>query len=56
MGAKLLLEIIAKREGKPIYLVTSTEQNFSFYENNGFKKVANLGKEMGYRLHIYRYR
>ena len=56
VGSKLLKEIKEKRNGKPIYLVTSAERNFPFYERNGFKSVANLSKEMGYSLHIYRYR
>tara|TARA_B100000809_G_scaffold242472_1_gene266582 strand:+ start:957 stop:1502 length:546 start_codon:yes stop_codon:yes gene_type:complete len=55
-GTKLIKEIIDKRNGKSICLVSSNERNFSFYERNGFKSVANLTKEMGYSLRIYRYR
>ena len=40
-----------KRENRPVYLQTSTERNFAFYEKLGFTKIAE--PDVGYPLKLY---
>lgn len=54
IGSKQLKEIIemARSKGKAIYLETSTERNFPFYEKFGFEHVATID-QLGYSLRMY---
>lgn len=54
-GTALMKQLLekAKQANKPIYLETSTPQNFSFYENLGFQLHAEL-EELGYSLKMYK--
>ncbi len=53
LGSKILKQIISDYSGKDIFLETSTERNFLFYEKHGFKMEKNLKKEIGYNLQMY---
>ncbi len=55
LGSELLKEIIKDSGDKAIYLETSTERNFPFYEKYGFKKVTNFKQLVGYNLHLYKH-
>ncbi len=54
IGGKLMNEILneASKNNLPIYLETSTERNFKFYESLGFS-LKNAFTDLGYKLHIY---
>lgn len=53
-GTKLMRKIIesAQARNKKIYLETSTERNFKFYERLGFKEDTTLD-QLGFSLKIY---
>jgi ribosomal protein S18 acetylase RimI-like enzyme len=53
-GTELMARIIhnAREKGLPIYLETSTERNFPFYEKLGFKMISELDN-LGYPLKMY---
>lgn len=53
-GSQQLEEVIdmANKANKRIYLETSTERNFSFYEKHGFKHVTTI-TQLGYSLRMY---
>jgi len=53
LGSKMLKQIIADYADKDIFLETSTERNFSFYEKYGFTMEKNLINEVGYNLKMY---
>ncbi|MEN9440654.1 MAG: hypothetical protein RLZ33_730 [Bacteroidota bacterium] len=54
IGGNLMNEILneASKNNLPIYLETSTERNFKFYESLGFS-LKNAFTDLGYKLHIY---
>ncbi len=54
IGGKLMNEILneASKNNLPIYLETSTERNFKFYESLGFS-IKNSFTDLGYKLHVY---
>lgn len=54
LGGMLMTEIMNNASEKclPIYLETSAERNFKFYENLGFT-LTNINSDLGYSLHIY---
>lgn len=54
LGTNLMNEIIqeARSEGLPVYLETSNERNFPFYERLGFEKFSDLSN-LGYPLRMY---
>lgn len=54
LGTNLMNKIISdySKIGKPIYLETSMEMNFPFYEKLGFEKVSELN-DFGYDLRMY---
>lgn len=54
IGGKLMDELLneAGKNSLPIYLETSTERNFKFYESLGFS-LKNVVTDLGYKLHIY---
>jgi ribosomal protein S18 acetylase RimI-like enzyme len=53
-GTELMGRIIhdSRRFGLPIYLETSTERNFPFYEKLGFKVISEINT-LGYPLKMY---
>ena len=53
-GTKLMQTIIekAQSENKKIYLETSTQRNFKFYESFGFTEVVTLD-QLGYSLKMF---
>ncbi len=53
-GTRLMKRIIenAKSQNKKIFLETSTESNFIFYENLGFQEEVTLN-QLGYSLKMY---
>ncbi len=53
-GTKLMKRIIekARSQNKKIYLETSTERNFKFYENLGFKEDVTIN-QLGYSLKMF---
>lgn len=53
-GTKLMQKITekAQSENKKIYLETSTERNFKFYESLGFREVVTF-EELGYSLKMF---
>lgn len=53
-GTEMMARIIydAKELGLPIYLETSNERNFPFYEKLGFKMISELDS-LGYPLKMY---
>lgn len=55
-GGQLLTSIkeVAASKGLPIYLATSTERNFAFYESHGFRCTA-IHSDRYYTTHIYCY-
>jgi len=42
LGSLLMKQLLEDCKGSPIYLETSMEQNFPFYERLGFEKVIDL--------------
>ena len=53
-GAELMQAIIEKAQAqqKSIYLETSTQRNFKYYESFGFKEVVTL-EQLGYSLKMF---
>lgn len=53
-GTEMMSQIIhdAKELNLPIYLETSTERNFPFYEKLGFKMISEINN-LGYPLKMY---
>lgn len=53
-GTEMMARIIydAKELGLPIYLETSNERNFPFYEKLGFKMISEIDN-LGYPLKMY---
>lgn len=53
-GTQLMQSIIQKAQSanKKIYLETSTQQNFKFYESFGFMEVVTL-EQLGYSLKMF---
>lgn len=53
-GTEMMGRIIhdAREKGLPIYLETSTERNFPFYEKLGFKMISKIDN-LGYPLKMY---
>jgi len=51
LGSTALHELIVDQE-LPIFLKTSTQRNFPFYEKNGFKKVGIID-DIEYELRMY---
>lgn len=53
-GTRLMKMIIddARSQNKKIYLETSTERNFKFYEDLGFKEEVR-GNQLGYSLNFF---
>lgn len=54
IGTRLMKKIIesAQTQNRKIYLETSTERNFKFYEQLGFKEELTLN-QLGYSLKMY---
>lgn len=54
LGTQLMNRIIedSKKLNKPIFLETSNEKNFPFYERLGFKRIAEMDN-LGYPLKMY---
>lgn len=54
VGTKLMNQIIKdySLKNKPIYLETSMEKNFPFYEKLGFKMISEM-ESVGYPLRMY---
>lgn len=54
LGTELMSKIIAdsQEQQKPIFLETSNEKNFPFYERLGFDRIAELD-DLGYPLKMY---
>ncbi len=54
IGSNVLkeIEVLSKQESLPIYLETSTERNFPFYEKNGFE-TKNTLNSLGYLLKVF---
>lgn len=53
-GSELLQQIIqrAHENQKAVYLETSMERNFAFYEHHGFKEACTLA-DLGYSIRMY---
>ena len=51
LGSELLHQLIVKTK-KPLFLETSTQRNFPFYEKHGFKTVEIIDS-LGYELRMY---
>ena len=54
LGTELMNHILeeSKKIHKPIFLETSNEKNFQFYERLGFKRIAEMD-DLGYPLKMY---
>lgn len=54
IGTRLMKEIVesAQAQNRKIYLETSTERNFKFYEQLGFQEELTLN-QLGYSLKMY---
>ena len=54
LGTQLMYQIINDNslKNKPIYLETSMEKNFPFYEKLGFKMISEI-ESVGYPLRMY---
>ncbi|MEX1193168.1 MAG: GNAT family N-acetyltransferase [Brumimicrobium sp.] len=54
LGTKLINQVIAnaKSEDKAIYLETSTERNFAYYKNLGFKETSSFD-QLGYSIKMF---
>ncbi|WP_066755543.1 GNAT family N-acetyltransferase [Crocinitomix algicola] len=54
IGTRLMKKIVksAQAQNRKIYLETSTERNFKFYEQLGFKEELTLN-QLGYSLKMY---
>lgn len=53
-GSALLEQVMqqARENQRALYLETSTERNFAFYERHGFKEVCTIA-DLGYSLRMY---